>query len=102
MFQIMSFKRLLAVSTFLFASMSISSFASVQYKIDGASLTPLSGPPTTGSRVKIDRIPVDGRFETFELERFEVFAKDADIKVLGAHDEILEVVTPLRSVCIGE
>ena len=68
--------------------------ASVQYKIDRDVLAPLSGPRALGTRVKIDRIPVDGEMESLELERFEVFAKDADIKVLGANDEVLDVLAP--------
>ena len=68
--------------------------ASVQYKIDRETLAPLSGPRALGTKVRIDRIPVDGEMESLELERFEVFAKDVDIKALGANDEVLEVLDP--------
>ncbi len=68
--------------------------ASVQYKIDRETLVPLTGPRALESKLRIDRIPVDGEMESLELERFEVFAKDADIKVLGANDEVLDVLAP--------
>lgn len=68
--------------------------ASVQYKIDRETLVPLTGPRALESRLRIDRIPVDGEMESLELERFEVFAKDTDIKALGANDEVLDVLAP--------
>ena len=64
--------------------------AAVQTVFDGAPLRSLSGPLAVGAKVKIDGIPIDDRSEQFELERFEVFASNADIKVLGANDAVLQ------------
>jgi len=85
----MSFRRLIVASALITASIALPSFGSIQYKIDGERLAPLSGPLGIGAKVRLERIPIDGDLETLELERFEVFAPDADIKVLGANDEIL-------------
>ena len=87
--QNMSSGRQIAALTLVFASIAFPLFASIQYKIDDEKLTPLSGPLASGAKVRLERIPIDGDWETLELERFEVFAADADIKVLGANDEIL-------------
>lgn len=81
--------------------------ASVQYKIDRDTLAPLTAPLAAGAKVTIGRIPVDGEIESLKLERFEVFAKDADIKVLGANDEVLELLDPpmiqyYRGQIVGE
>ena len=86
----MSGKRLLFASAILLAATAFPSFASVQYRIENNQLAPLSRPDSPGAKVRIDGILIDGHAESLELERFEVFAPDADIKVLGANDVVLE------------
>src|SRR5690242_14757006 len=68
--------------------------AAVPTKFDGAPFRALSGPLAAGAKVRIDGIPLDDRSVQLELERFEVFASDADIKVLGANDTVLEKLAP--------
>jgi hypothetical protein len=90
----MLMKRLFAPSALLCALVFLTApvSASIQYKIDRETLADLSEPREAGAKLKIARIPIDGEMESLELERFEVFAKDADIKTLGANDEVLEVL----------
>jgi len=66
----------------------------VPTELDGAPFRALSAPLAVGARVQIAGIPIDDRSEILELERFEVFAGDADIKVLGANDAVLERPAP--------
>lgn len=74
----------------LFAFLPFSAFAGMQYRLDGDSLAPLSGPTKIGARLHVDNVPlVDGEPETLELERFEVWAPNADIKVFGANEEVV-------------
>jgi len=89
-----AFHRLFAIATLGLSTIALPVLASVQYRIDEAALTSLSGPIATGTRVRVHDIPVDGKPETLELERFEVFTADSDIKVLGANDEVLEQLAP--------
>lgn len=63
-------------------------------KFDGASFHALSAPLAAGAKVRIGGIPIDDRSEQLDLERFEVFAAGADIKVLGADDAVLERLAP--------
>lgn len=67
--------------------------ASMQYRVDDGALAPLSAPVKLGGKVKISRVPlVDGEESTLELERFEVWADNAEIKVFGANEEVLEML----------
>ncbi len=84
-------------STLAFSVVFLCAFAAdaaVPTKFDGASFRALSGPLALGAKVKIAGIPIDDRNEQLELERFEVFASNADIKVLGANDAVLEKLAP--------
>jgi hypothetical protein len=80
------------------ASLFISAFslqASVQHRVEQGTLAPLSAPTMVGGRMKIANVPlVDGKPETLELERFEVWAPGADIKVFGANGEVVESLQP--------
>jgi hypothetical protein len=80
----------LASTVFLFA---LSAEAAVQYRIDDAAMAPLSGPTRLGGKVRISKVPLtDGVESDLELERFEVWADDAEIKVFGANQEVLETM----------
>lgn len=93
----MSVKRLLALSAFVFAAITPAALASVQYKIESDRFAPLESPSSPKKTVKLTGIPVDGRMQSLTLERFDVFAPNAEIKVLGDHDEVLEKL-PLPSI----
>lgn len=73
---------------------ALTAAAAVPMKFDGAPFESLSAPLAEGARVVIAGVPIDDRSEQLELERFEVFAPDADIKVLGADDAVLEKLAP--------
>ena len=69
--------------------------ASVQYRVDGDAVALLGGPTRAGARITIPRIPlVDGRPESIVVERFEVWNRDAEIKVYGPNDEVLDSKAP--------
>lgn len=80
----------LASALFLFV---LSAEAAVQYRVDDASMAPLSGPTKVGGKVRISKVPLtDGVESELELERFEVWADNAEIKVFGANNEVLETM----------
>ena len=79
---------------FLTVLLAVPAFGAVQYRIQSDSITRLQAPLALGAKVKLDRIPVDGRDETLDLQRFEVFARDAEIKVYGANEEVLDQLAP--------
>ncbi len=69
--------------------------AAVQYRIDDASMAPLSGPTKLGAKVTISRVPLtDGVESELEVERFEVWADNAEIKVFGANQEVVATMAP--------
>ncbi len=53
----------------------------LQNGVDPGELRKLSAPVAPGARVKLDRIAVGDTERTFELERFEVWAPDAEIVI---------------------
>ena len=73
---------------------AIPASAAVPATFDGESFRALSAPLAMGAKVTVAGVPIDDRSEALELERFEVFAADADIKVLGADDAVLEKLAP--------
>ncbi|HEX8616725.1 MAG TPA: M12 family metallo-peptidase [Thermoanaerobaculia bacterium] len=65
--------------------------ASVQYRVDDAALSQLAGPTKIGGKLKVANVPlVDGEEGELELERFDVWADGADIKVFGAGNEVVQ------------
>jgi hypothetical protein len=82
--------RLASVASVLFFSV-LSAEASMQYRIDDGAFAPLNAPTKLGAKLKVSRIPlVDGEAADLELERFDVWAPNAEIKVYGADEEVLE------------
>jgi hypothetical protein len=74
---------------------SFAAEAAVQYRIDDASMAPLSAPTRLGAKVRISRVPLtDGVESDLEVERFEVWAENAEIKVFGENEEVLETMAP--------
>lgn len=84
--------RLASVASILFL-FAAAAEAAVQYRIDDAALAPLSAPTKIGAKLKISKVPlVDGEEAELELERFEVWADNAEIKVFGANQEVVELL----------
>jgi hypothetical protein len=85
----------LAFAACLVAFLPSAAFAAMQYRLDADSLAPLSGPTKVGARLQVDGVPlVNGEPETLELERFEVWAPNAEIKVFGANETLVEKLAP--------
>lgn len=83
-----SFRLALVATVFLFAGLAE---AAMQHKIESGALAPLDGPVRVGAKLKVEQIPlVDGEPATLEVERFEVWADHADIKVFGPNQEVVE------------
>lgn len=68
--------------------------ASMQYRIANDALAPLTAPVAPGSKISVANIPIDGEAETLELEEFQLFTKDAEIRVVGDNDQKLENLEP--------
>jgi len=87
--------RLRAILLFSAASLfAVTASGAGPVRFDGAPFRALSAPLAVGAQVSVQGIPIDDRIERLNLERFEVFADDADIKVLGANDVVLQKLTP--------
>jgi hypothetical protein len=87
----------LALGASLVVSLLLSSTAAaaVQYRIDDASMAPLSGPTKIGATVRISKVPLtDGVESDLEVERFEVWAENAEIKVFGVNEEVVATMAP--------
>lgn len=81
----------LALAACLVAFLPSAASAAMQYRLDADSLAPLSGPTRVGARLEIENVPlVNGSPATLELERFEVWAPNAEIKVFGANEQVVE------------
>jgi hypothetical protein len=82
----------------LVASLSIltmSAEASMQHRMSAENLAPLSGPLKLGAKLKVASVPlIDGEAADLELERFQVWADNAEIKVFGANEEVLHRLAP--------
>lgn len=85
----------LALAACLVAFLPSAASAAMQYRLDGDSLAPLAGPTRVGARLELEGVPlVNGEPETLELERFEVWAPNADIKIFGANEQVIEKLAP--------
>jgi hypothetical protein len=73
----------------------VTATAAVQYRIDDAAMTPLSGPTRLGAKVRVAKVPLtDGVESDLEVERFEVWAENAQITVYGANEEVVSTLAP--------
>jgi hypothetical protein len=86
-------KSLLVTGLILFAT---SATAGVQHAVARSEFAALHRPLRNGARVTIPRIPLaaDEPDAVLELERFQVWADHAEIKVYGANDQVLETLAP--------
>lgn len=69
------------VLTVLALLASGNAYSAVQSRVEPDELRKLSGPIASGARVKLERIAVGDTVRTFDLERFEVWAPNAEIVV---------------------
>jgi hypothetical protein len=81
-------------SAFLLAlPLAASAHAAALYQADSATLAPLRAPLDAGARVRVHAVPLlHGGPETLELEKFDLWAPDAEIKVFGANGRVLETL----------
>lgn len=83
---------LAALSLFSFAAVAS---ASETRHFDREALAPLGRAAKPGVPVRVEGVPlIDGEPATLELERFEVWAGDAEIKVFGPDGKVLETLPP--------
>jgi hypothetical protein len=62
---------------------------------DRGVLASLERPLKTGVPVRVENVPlIDGEPATLELERFEVWAEGAELKVFGEGGKVVETLTP--------
>ena len=83
----------LATGLILFAT---SATAGVQHAVARSEFAALHRPLRNGARVTIPRIPLDADqpAAVLELERFQVWADHAEIKVYGDNGAVIETLTP--------
>lgn len=82
-----SFRLALIAAMFMFSGLTAE--AAMQHRIEAGALAPLNGPTKAGGKLRLMHIPlIDGEPATLEVERFEVWAEGADIKVFGPNGEV--------------
>lgn len=74
-----SHRSLLPVFLFLLSASSLS--AGIQSRVSEDSIRELSGPVRAGAKVKLAHVPIGDTERTLELERFEVWAPNAELVV---------------------
>jgi hypothetical protein len=84
--------RMLRKALLLIACLTVSTLSirgAARYEADAPTLERLSGPLQNGARVRLESVPLlDGGPETLELEKFELWTSDAEIKVFGPNGTI--------------
>jgi metallopeptidase family M12-like protein len=68
--------------------------APMQGRVDDSQLRKLGGPTAVGARVQLDRVAVGDTIRTFDLERFEVWAPNAEIVVDHADGSRTKLAPP--------
>ena len=82
--------RIAAMVVTLFA-LATAADAAMQHRLDSDEIARLRGPVANGAKVRVEHVPlVDGQPAALVLERFEVFAPDANIVVYGQGGTVLE------------
>ena len=81
--------RLVAVALFFVCSLAAE--GGMQHRVEAGVMAPLESPVPEGETIRVDGVPLtDGEPATLELERFEVWAVEAEILVFGADGTVLE------------
>lgn len=75
--------KILKPSFFLFFLLfsATSAFAGMESRVDADTLRALSRPVKAGARLRLERVPIGDETATLDLERFEVWAPNAEIVV---------------------
>ncbi|HEY0156311.1 MAG TPA: M12 family metallo-peptidase [Thermoanaerobaculia bacterium] len=69
--------------------------AAMQHRMSAGSLAPLAAPLKAGAKLRIAHVPLlDGEEAELELERFQVWADHAEIKVFGENQQVVERLAP--------
>ncbi|HEY0141501.1 MAG TPA: FG-GAP-like repeat-containing protein [Thermoanaerobaculia bacterium] len=68
-------------------------FAGMAHRVDSDAFRPLNEPRAKGARLSVD-VFLGEQPLTLELERFEVFNPDAEIRVYGDNDKVIERLAP--------
>jgi hypothetical protein len=85
----------LALFASLFFIVAMPGEAAMQHRMSADTLAPLSAPLKAGAKLRIARVPlIDGEEAELELERFQVWADNAELKVFGENQQVVESLSP--------